>query len=191
LLFWPPLWSSGQSFWLQIQRPGFGSRPKQIFWEVVGLERGAISLVSTIEGLRERKGSGSCLESREYGCREPSHWPRGTVYPQKLALTSLTSGGRSVGIVRLRTQATEFVFCILFWIVILCIMHDVWWLGSVSWAVYVFMYFDMFYIQWHHLAKKDVFCSWIGLHLLLSAPQLCIELWPVAESVSFMTRKVL
>jgi hypothetical protein len=30
-------------------------------------------------------------------------------YPQKLTLTSPTSGGRSVGIVRSRTQATEFV----------------------------------------------------------------------------------
>jgi hypothetical protein len=30
-------------------------------------------------------------------------------YPQKLALTSPTSGGRSVGRVRSRTQATEFV----------------------------------------------------------------------------------
>ena len=29
-------------------------------------------------------------------------------YLQKLALTSLTSGGRSVGIVRVRTKATEF-----------------------------------------------------------------------------------
>jgi hypothetical protein len=40
--------------------------------------------------------------------RSMSHWPRGTLYSQKLALTSLTSGGRSVGIVRSRTQATEF-----------------------------------------------------------------------------------
>jgi hypothetical protein len=31
-----------------------------------------------------------------------------TLYPQKLALTSSTSGSRSVGIVRLRTKATEF-----------------------------------------------------------------------------------
>ena len=30
------------------------------------------------------------------------------LYPQKLALTSLTGGGRSVGIVRVRTKATEF-----------------------------------------------------------------------------------
>jgi hypothetical protein len=33
-----------------------------------------------------------------------------TQYPQKLALNSPTSGGRSVGIVRLRTTATEFSF---------------------------------------------------------------------------------
>jgi hypothetical protein len=30
------------------------------------------------------------------------------LYPQKLALTSLTGGGRSVGIVRSRTKAMEF-----------------------------------------------------------------------------------
>jgi hypothetical protein len=48
------------------------------------------------------------LESREYGRRDPSRWPYGTLYPQKLALTSQTSGYRSVGIVRSRTQATVF-----------------------------------------------------------------------------------
>jgi len=31
------------------------------------------------------------------------------LYPQKLALTSPTGGGRSVGIVCVRTKATEFV----------------------------------------------------------------------------------
>jgi len=31
------------------------------------------------------------------------------LYPQKLALTSPTVGGRSVGIVRSRTKATEFL----------------------------------------------------------------------------------
>jgi hypothetical protein len=30
-------------------------------------------------------------------------------YPQKLVLTSPTSGGRLVGIVRLRTKATEYI----------------------------------------------------------------------------------
>jgi hypothetical protein len=42
----PPLWSSGQSSWLQIRRPGFDSRHYQKK-NVVGLERGALSLVST------------------------------------------------------------------------------------------------------------------------------------------------
>jgi len=31
------------------------------------------------------------------------------LYPQKLALTSPTGGGRSVGIVRSRTKATEYI----------------------------------------------------------------------------------
>jgi len=35
-------------------------------------------------------------------------WPRDTLYPQKLALTSPTGGGRSVGVVRSRTKAMEF-----------------------------------------------------------------------------------
>jgi hypothetical protein len=104
------LWSSGQSSWLQIQTSGFDSRRYQIFWEVVGLERGTLCLVSTTEELLERKGSGSGLESRDYDPSDPSRWPRGTLYPRKLALTSLISEGRSVGIVRSRTQATEFSF---------------------------------------------------------------------------------
>jgi hypothetical protein len=51
----PPLWSNGQSSWLQIQKFGFDSRRYQIFWEVVGLERGPLSLVSTTEELLGRK----------------------------------------------------------------------------------------------------------------------------------------
>jgi hypothetical protein len=47
-------------------------------------------------------------ENREYGRRDPSRWPRDTLYPQKLAITSPTSSGRSVGIVRSRTQTMEF-----------------------------------------------------------------------------------
>jgi hypothetical protein len=76
----------------------------------VGLERGPLSLVSTIEKLIGRKSSGSGLEIREYalGIRHSDHVA--PLYPQKLALTSPTRCGRSVGIVRSRTQATEFVF---------------------------------------------------------------------------------
>jgi hypothetical protein len=39
------------------------------------------------------------------------------LYPQKLALTSPTGGGRSVGIVRLRTKATEVFFVLVFYYV--------------------------------------------------------------------------
>jgi hypothetical protein len=106
---WPPLWSSGQSSWLQIQRSGFDSRRYQIFREVVDLERGPLSLVSTTEELLGRKSSGSGLESREYGRREPSRWLRGTLYPQTLALTSPTSAGHSVGIVHSRTRPRVFL----------------------------------------------------------------------------------
>jgi hypothetical protein len=64
--------------------------------------------VSTIEELLGRKSSGSSLEIDITAVKDPSRWPRGTLYPQKLAVTSPTSDGRSVGIVRSRTQATEF-----------------------------------------------------------------------------------
>jgi hypothetical protein len=49
----PPLWSSGQNSWLQIQRSGFDSRRYEIFWEVVGLQRGQITFVSITEELTE------------------------------------------------------------------------------------------------------------------------------------------
>jgi hypothetical protein len=80
--------------------------------KVLGLDRGPLSLVSTTEELLE--SSGPCLENREYGRRDPSHWPRGTIYPQQLAITSPTSGCRSVGIVRSRTRTIEFSFSFSF-----------------------------------------------------------------------------
>jgi hypothetical protein len=61
----------GQSSWLQIQRSGFYSRRYQIFSEVVGLERGPLSLVSTMEELLGRNSIGFGLENREYGLRDP------------------------------------------------------------------------------------------------------------------------
>jgi hypothetical protein len=65
----PPLWSSGQSSWLQVRRPGFDSLRNQIFWGVVGLERGPLSVVSTTEELLDRNSSGSGLRNRYYGRR--------------------------------------------------------------------------------------------------------------------------
>jgi hypothetical protein len=91
--------------------PGFDSRRYQIFWEVVGLERGPLSLVTITEKLLEWKSSGSgSRKPRINGREDPLRWPRDTLYPQKLALTSPTSGSRSAGIVRLRTKGTEFSF---------------------------------------------------------------------------------
>jgi hypothetical protein len=62
---------------LEVRVPGYGSRGPvsdsrhyQIFREVVGLERGPLSLVSTTEKLLQRKSSGSGLETREYGRRD-------------------------------------------------------------------------------------------------------------------------
>jgi hypothetical protein len=56
---------------------------------------GPLSLVSTTEELLERKSSSSGLENREYCHRDPLCWPCDTLYLQKLALSSLTSDGRS------------------------------------------------------------------------------------------------
>jgi hypothetical protein len=39
--------------------------------QVVGLDRGPLSIVSTIEELLERKSSGSGIENRDYGSRDP------------------------------------------------------------------------------------------------------------------------
>jgi hypothetical protein len=94
----------------------FDCRHYLTLWEVVGLERGPLSLVSTIEELRGRKSSVSSLGNQEYGRRDPWRWPRRTLYPQKLALTSPISGGLSVGIVRSRTEPTEFVLVFGFFV---------------------------------------------------------------------------
>jgi hypothetical protein len=72
---WPPLWSSGQGSWLKIQRSGFNSRCYQIFWEVVVLKRGPLSLVRIIEELFQGN-SGSGLENRNWcpwGIRYADH----------------------------------------------------------------------------------------------------------------------
>jgi hypothetical protein len=76
--------------------PGFEFRRYQIFWEVVGLERGPLSLLKIPEELFEWKSSGSGLENREYGRGDPLRWPRDTLYPQKVG-TSFANRRRSLG----------------------------------------------------------------------------------------------
>jgi hypothetical protein len=48
------------------------------------------------------------LENRDYGRGDPLRRPRNTFYQLKLALTSPRGCDRSVGIVRFRTQTTDF-----------------------------------------------------------------------------------
>jgi hypothetical protein len=88
----------------RFRAPGFDSRRYQIFWEVVGLERGPLSLVSYLNGKVAAPG----LENRDYGRGGPLRWPHDTLYQLKLALTSSAGCGRLVDIVRLRTKTTEF-----------------------------------------------------------------------------------
>jgi hypothetical protein len=68
----------------------------QIFGEVVALERGPLSLVSTIEQRLGRQSGGSGLAISEYGCGDPLRWPRNTLYPQNVG-TSFDDKQRSLG----------------------------------------------------------------------------------------------
>jgi hypothetical protein len=60
--------------------------------KVVGLERGPLSLVSTTEELLDRKVAAPVYKTEKTA----------------VGITSPTSGGRSVGIVRSRNQTMEF-----------------------------------------------------------------------------------
>jgi hypothetical protein len=102
--------SESQSSWLQIQRSWFDSRHYHIFWEVVGLERCPLSLVSTTEELLGRNSSGSSLQNRDYGCRDPPVCPRDTSLSTKVGTNSVTNGGRSVGIVSSLRPMSFFFF---------------------------------------------------------------------------------
>jgi hypothetical protein len=54
-----------------------------------------------------------------------------------------------------------------------CIMYDVWWLGYIYQELFMYLcYFEMFYIQWQYLAKKDlwdkVYINWIIMNTNVS-----------------------
>jgi hypothetical protein len=92
----PPLWSSGQIFCLQIQGSEFDSRSYQIFWVVVSLERGPLSLVSTTEELLERKSSDSGTEIEITAVGDPPRWLRDTPLSAKVS-TNFAYKQRSPG----------------------------------------------------------------------------------------------
>ena len=113
----PPLWSSGQSFWLQIQRSRVRSAALPDFLSSSGSGTGSTQPREVNWGATwMKKSSGSRYRKQRLtavGTRCADHVT--PLYPQKLALTSPTCGGRSVGIVRVRTKATEFrcIICVL------------------------------------------------------------------------------
>jgi hypothetical protein len=89
-----------------------------MFWEVVGLERGPLSIASTTEELLATKSNGCCLENREYGRRWSftlTTWhplsPRvGINFPDKLRplgrCSSLADSGHGVCFIA-RTMFTQ------------------------------------------------------------------------------------
>jgi hypothetical protein len=81
-------------------------RQKVLDWMVASITRAQFPPESNFSNCSNRTRYRKSTVRR----RNPSRWPRSTLYSQKLALTSPTIGGRSVGIVRSRTQATEFSF---------------------------------------------------------------------------------
>jgi hypothetical protein len=105
-----PLSSSGQSSWILIQmsRVAFSELPDYL--------RSSRSGTGSTKPREDNWGASSRklrLRSRKpklTAVGDSLWWPSDTLYPLKLARTSPTSGGHSVGIVRLRTQATEFSF---------------------------------------------------------------------------------
>jgi hypothetical protein len=114
----PPLWSSGQSSWLQIQRSGFDSWRYHIFWEVVVLERGPLSLMSTIEELLERKSSGSGLETENMaiGLRHADH----------VATVGTNFADRRLLLGRYSSFATELIFLVFVNVISVHIVRP-WW----------------------------------------------------------------
>jgi hypothetical protein len=54
----------------------------------VGLERGPLSLVSTIKELLGRRSSGSGVENQDYGRRDPPRWPPDTLLSAKVGTNS-------------------------------------------------------------------------------------------------------
>jgi hypothetical protein len=126
----PPLWSSGQSSYLHIQRSGFDSRSYQNSWEVIGQERGPLSLVNTIEKILERKSSGSGLENSEYGLRDPSRWPCDTPLSIKFG-TNFPDKRRLLGRHRsLADQSHGVIIIIIIIIILICTFRKKRWFNE-------------------------------------------------------------
>jgi hypothetical protein len=71
-------------------------RRYQIMWEVVGLQRGPLSLMSTVEDLLERKISGCGLKTKNTVEGDPPRWLRDTSLSTKFG-TNFVDKRRPLG----------------------------------------------------------------------------------------------
>jgi hypothetical protein len=69
--------------------------------------------VITTESYLKKEVAAPVKKTEINGRGNPLRWPRNTLYPQSRHYFT-DSGGRSVGIVRLRTKATEFSFFLVY-----------------------------------------------------------------------------
>jgi hypothetical protein len=83
----PPLWSSGQSFWLHILRSRIRFPVLPDFLRSSGSGTGSTQPREDSWGATSMKSSSFGEENLINGRGDPLRWPRDTLYPQKFALT--------------------------------------------------------------------------------------------------------
>jgi hypothetical protein len=115
---WPVaevLMGNYQRSWLHIPRSRVRFQELRDFLRGNGSRPGSIQPREDNWGATLMKSSGSCLEMEINGRGGPLPWPRNNLYLQTLALSSPISGGRYVGIVRLRSNSHGVCFICWVW----------------------------------------------------------------------------
>jgi len=113
------VWSPALPDFLSSSGSGTGStQPREVNWGATWMKKSS--------GSRSKKNR----RLTAVGTRCADHVT--PLYPQKLTLTSPTGGGRSVGIVRVRTKATEFSFRWCRMVKAVCLNHRVLFQGITS-----------------------------------------------------------